>query len=44
MKEIRNAKKIKDFYKMETSFGELTKAFDKARPVINKEENGVTPR
>jgi translation initiation factor 3 subunit C len=44
MKSIRNSKKIKDFNKMETSFQELTKAFDKAKPVIEKEENGVTPR
>ena len=41
---IRNSKKIKDFTKMETGFVDLTKAFDKAKPVIEKEENGVTPR
>ena len=44
IKSIRNSKKIKDFNKMETSFQELTKAFDKARPVILKEEAGITPR
>ena len=44
IKSIRNSKKIKDFYKMETSFKELCTAHDKARPVIAKEENGVTPR
>ena len=44
IKTIRNSKKIKDFNKMETSFQELGKAYDKARPVIAKEENGVTPR
>ena len=43
MKSIRNSKKIKDFYKMETSFQELCKAYNKAKPVIAKEENGVTP-
>lgn len=44
MHKIRNSKKIKDFNKMETSFVELIKAYDKARPVIEKEESGVTPR
>ena len=29
---------------METLFMDLQKAFDKARPVVAKEENGVTPR
>merc|ERR1711976_38472 len=29
---------------MESSFVELCKAYDKARPVVAKEENGVTPR
>jgi translation initiation factor 3 subunit C len=41
---IRNSKKIKDFTKMETGFVDLAKAFEKAKPVIEKEENGVTPR
>ena len=44
IKTIRNSKKIKDFYKMETSFKELCSAHEKAKPVILKEENGVTPR
>ncbi len=44
IKTIRNSKKIKDFYKMESSFIELTKALEKARPVIVKEENGVVPK
>lgn len=29
---------------METGFVELTKAFEKAKPVIDREENGVIPR
>jgi len=41
---IRNSKKIKDFTKMETHFVDLQKAYEKAKPVIEKEENGVTPR
>ena len=44
IKNIRNSKKINDFNKMETQFMDLQKAFDKARPVVAKEENGVTPR
>ena len=44
MKSIRNSKKIKDFNKMETSFQELTKAYEKAKSVIAKEEGGLTPR
>ena len=44
MKSIRNSKKIKDFNKMETSFQELTKAYEKAKSVIAKEEGGITPR
>jgi len=44
IKTIRNSKKIKDFNKMLTSYEELLKAFDKAKPVIAKEEDGVTPR
>jgi len=43
IKNIRNSKKIKDFNKMESSFMELGKAYDKARPVVAKEESG-TPR
>ena len=41
---IRNSKKIKDFTKMETGFVDLTRAYEKAKPVVEKEENGVTPR
>lgn len=44
IKNIRNSKKIKDFNKMETSFQELCKAYEKAKSVIAKHENGVTPR
>ena len=44
IKNIRNSKKIKDFTKMESGFIELTKAYEKAKPVVEKEENGVTPR
>merc|ERR1719420_2760412 len=33
-----------NFNKMLTSYEELLKAFDKAKPVIAKEEAGVTPR
>jgi len=36
IKAIRNCKKINDFNKMETSFADLTKAFEKAKPVIAK--------
>lgn len=44
IKSIRNSKKIKDFNKMETSFVELTKAYEKAKATILKEESGATPR
>ena len=44
IKNIRNSKKINDFNKMESSFAELGKAYDKAKPVIAKEENGVVPK
>jgi len=44
IKSIRNSKKIKDFNKMLTSYEELLKAHEKAKPVIKKEDNGVTPR
>ncbi|XP_023337712.1 eukaryotic translation initiation factor 3 subunit C isoform X1 [Eurytemora carolleeae] len=43
IKSIRNSKKIKDFNKMLTSFEDLLKAFEKAKPVIAKEEKGVIP-
>ncbi|KAK9880665.1 hypothetical protein WA026_011902 [Henosepilachna vigintioctopunctata] len=44
IKQIRNYKKIKDMSSMLTSFEELQKAYTKAIPVIQKEENGQTPR
>jgi len=44
IKNIRNSKKIKDWTKMESGFLELQKAYEKAKPVVEKEENGVTPR
>uniref|UniRef100_A0A1B6E4Z8 Eukaryotic translation initiation factor 3 subunit C n=1 Tax=Clastoptera arizonana TaxID=38151 RepID=A0A1B6E4Z8_9HEMI len=43
IKQLRNYKKIKDMSSMLTSFEELTRAYTKALPVINKEENGITP-
>lgn len=44
IKAIRNHKKIKDMASIITSFEDLTRAYQKALPVISKEENGVTPR
>jgi translation initiation factor 3 subunit C len=44
MKQIRNFKKIKDMSNMLSSFEELMRAYTKALPVINKEEEGQTPR
>ncbi|KAG8228257.1 hypothetical protein J437_LFUL015044 [Ladona fulva] len=44
IKQIRNFKKNKDMSSMLTSFEELMRAYQKALPVIAKEENGVTPR
>ncbi|XP_057650867.1 eukaryotic translation initiation factor 3 subunit C [Diorhabda carinulata] len=44
IKQIRNYKKIKDMSSMLNSFEELQKAYQKAVPVIIKEENGQTPR
>lgn len=41
---IKNYKKIKDLSNMLSSFEDLTKAYQKALPVIAKEEKGVTPR
>ena len=38
IKSIRNSMKIKDFNKMLTSYEDLLKAFEKARPVIAKEK------
>ncbi len=42
--KIRNSMKINDFKKMEEGFQDLCKDFDKTKPVIDKEENGVVPR
>jgi len=44
IKTIKNCRKTKDFNQMLSSFEDLQKNFDKAKPVIAKEENGVTPR
>ncbi|XP_025829124.1 eukaryotic translation initiation factor 3 subunit C-like [Agrilus planipennis] len=44
IKQIRNYKKIKDMSSMLTSFEELQRAYVKALPVVQKEENGQTPR
>lgn len=44
IKQIKNHKKIKDMSKLLTSFENLTRAFIKARPVIEKEESGVIPK
>lgn len=44
IKNIRNYKKIKDMASILSSFEDLTRAYQKAYPVIMKEENGVTPR
>ncbi|XP_068144585.1 eukaryotic translation initiation factor 3 subunit C [Drosophila tropicalis] len=44
IKAIRNHKKIRDISNTLTSFEDLTKAYQKALPVISKEENGITPR
>lgn len=44
IKQIRNAKKIRDFNKMLTSYEDLSKAYEKAKSVIAKEEKGVVPR
>jgi len=44
IRQIRNFKKIKDLSNMLSSFEDLMKAYQKALPVITKEENGITPR
>lgn len=41
---IRNHRKIKDFSSALASFEELQKAYTRAAPVVQKEENGVAPR
>ncbi|KAG7197132.1 hypothetical protein KM043_007219 [Ampulex compressa] len=44
IKLIRNYKKIKDMSSMLSSFEDLMRVYQKALPVIAKEENGQTPR
>lgn len=44
IKQIKNHKKIKDMSKLLTSFENLTKALNKAKPVIDKEAAGVIPK
>lgn len=44
IKAIRNHRKIKDMASLLQSFEDLTRAYQKALPVIMKEENGITPR
>merc|ERR1711874_232167 len=44
IKDIRNFKKNKDMSRLESSFGELCRAYQKASAVIAKEEGGKTPR
>jgi len=44
IKDIRNFKKNKDMSRLESSFGDLCKAYQKASAVIAKEEGGKTPR
>jgi len=44
IKQIRNHKKIKDMSKMLTGFEDLTRAFTKAKPIIDKQEHGLTPK
>lgn len=44
IKAIKNHRKIKDMASILQSFEDLTRALQKALPVITKEENGVTPR
>lgn len=44
IKAIRNHRKIKDMSSLLQSFEDLTRAHQKALPVIQKEENGVAPR
>ena len=44
IRQIKNFKKIKDLSNMLTCFEDLAKAYQKALPVIVKEEKGITPR
>lgn len=41
---LRNHKKIRDFASALASFEELQRAYTRAAPVVQKEENGVAPR
>lgn len=41
---LRNHKKIKDFSSALASFEELQRAYTRAAPVVQKEENGIAPR
>lgn len=41
---LRNHKKIKDFSSALASFEEIQRAYTRAAPVVQKEENGVAPR
>ncbi|KAJ6216740.1 hypothetical protein RDWZM_007897 [Blomia tropicalis] len=44
IKLIRNHKKIKDVSKLLSGFEDLTRAFQKAKTVIDREENGKIPK
>ncbi|GFX32606.1 eukaryotic translation initiation factor 3 subunit C [Trichonephila clavipes] len=44
IKQMKNHKKIKDMNKLLTGFENLTRAFLKTRPVIEKEEKGIIPK
>lgn len=41
---LRNHRKIKDFTSALASFEDLQKAYTKASPIVQKEENGIAPR
>ncbi|XP_045453872.1 eukaryotic translation initiation factor 3 subunit C [Melitaea cinxia] len=41
---LRNHRKIKDFSSALASFEELQRAYTRAAPVVQKEENGIAPR
>jgi len=43
-KKLKNFKKNKDLHSLCNTYSDLEKAFIKARPVIEKEENGQPPR
>lgn len=44
IKSIRNHKKIKDIGSMLSSYEDFTRAYQKAQPVILKEERGIIPK